>query len=329
MEFIVTVDTEADNQWKKKGQKLTLANILFLPRFQKLCEKYNFPPTYFITYEVATDERAVKMLGGWQAKGKAEIGAHLHPWTNPPFSPSETADSESQPFPSELSNNDLWLKLKILTQTIIKNFGQPPTSYRAGRFGFDGRAVNYLRRLGYLADCSVTPKISWKKTLGLKGGAGGPDFRQAGVKPYLLSAEDICRAGNSGLLEAPVSIIYTGSLIKENSFLSGRFTYLDDGLAKNILNKILFKKKWLRIFQSSKIGDWSAIYKAAVRNKLPVLEFMIHSSELMPGGSPYAKDEKEVEKVYFQLEAIFKLFKSRGVEGVTLSAFAKNYDRLV
>lgn len=327
MKFIITVDTEADNQWEKKGQKLTLANILFLPRFQELCEKYNFPPTYLITYEVATDEKAVKMLGGWQTKGKAEIGAHLHPWTNPPFSSSEAAASESQPFPSELSNNDLWLKLKVLTQTIIKNFGQPPESYRAGRFGFDGRTVNYLRRLGYLADCSVTPKISWKKTLGLKGGPGGPDFRRAGVEPYLLSAEDICRAGQSGLLEVPVSIIYTGSLIKENSFLSGRFTYLGDGLVKNILNKILFKKKWLRIFQSSKIGDWPAIYQAAVRNKLPVLEFMIHSSELMPGGSPYAKNKAEIENIYYQLEEMFKIYKNRQAAGVTLSAFAKNYGK--
>jgi len=52
---------------------------------------------------------------------------------------------------------------------------------------------------------------------------------------------------------------------------------------------------------------------------------MIHSSELMPGGSPYARDEKAVEHVYGQLEQIFGLYKKYGLKGSGLSDFARNY----
>src|SRR3990167_9614935 len=112
MKFIITVDTEADNEWKKKGQKPTLDNIYFLSPFQKLCEKYEFFPTYLATYEVAVNGQAVEILGRWQNEGKAEIGAHLHSWTNPPYRQNETEEAKTQPFPSELPDNELWPKLK-------------------------------------------------------------------------------------------------------------------------------------------------------------------------------------------------------------------------
>lgn len=329
LKFIITVDTEADNQWKKKGKKPTLENIFYLPRFQKLCQNYGFPPTYLVTYEVAADKAAVEMLSRWQAAGQAEVGAHLHPWTNPPFSDYQLKNPKDQAFPSELADKELRDKLKSLTEIITANFGQRPSSYRAGRFGFDERTARYLLELGFLVDCSVTPKISWSKTIGLSGGPGGPDFRPARVQPYFLSLNNVCEFSNSGLLELPITIIYTGRLIKENSCLAKVFNSWPDNMIKLILNKLLFKKIWLRIFQSSKTSDWLRLYQSAVRNNLPVIEFMIHSSELMPGSSPYAKTEKEVDFIYYQLETMFKLFKSQGVGGVTLSAFAKNYDRPV
>lgn len=325
MKFIITVDTEADDQWKKKGEKLTLENISYLPRFQKLCDSFGFPPTYLITNEVASDERAIKILSLWQGAGRAEVGAHLHPWTNPPFNDCELNNSKVQAFPSELTNEALWSKLKFLTEIIKTNFHKPPTSYRAGRFGFDERSAKYLLELGYMVDCSITPKINWHKTAGLTDGPGGPDFRQARVQPYFLSLNDVCQAGESKLLELPLTIIYTGRLIKENNRSTKTFTNLPDSMIKLIFNKLLFGKKWLRIFQSSKISDWRLIYRSAVRNNLPVIEFMIHSSELMPGGSPYAKDEKEVDYIFYQLEAMFKYFKQQGAEGTTLTDYAKNY----
>ncbi len=52
------------------------------------------------------------------------------------------------------------------------------------------------------------------------------------------------------------------------------------------------------------------------------MEFMIHSSELMPGASPYAKIDNDIENIYKQIELMFKYFKKKKVEGVSLSDFA-------
>ena len=45
--------------------------------------------------------------------------------------------------------------------------------------------------------------------------------------------------------------------------------------------------------------------------------FMIHSSELMPGGSPTFKDERSIEKLYKDLEALFA-YASVKYEGIRL-----------
>ena len=48
MKFIITIDTEGDNQWDH-GRELTVENIRFVPRFQELCNKYHVKPTYLVT----------------------------------------------------------------------------------------------------------------------------------------------------------------------------------------------------------------------------------------------------------------------------------------
>ncbi|MFH1255405.1 MAG: hypothetical protein V1667_02975 [bacterium] len=311
MNLIITVDVEADNQWSEE-KILTVENLKFLPRFQALCEKYGFVPTYLITYEITQDEQAAQMLSEWRKSGKAEIGAHLHPWTMPCY------NVKDKPFPCELSDEELENQIKILTGAIEEKFGAKPVSYRAGRWGFDHRQAEILAKFGYAADCSVTPKISWKKTAGLAGGKGGPDFRFHKIRPY--------RVGGN-LLEVPMTILFTGIIKSEKSVFAKFFLGMPDCFLKKVLNKIFFRQKWLRIFPESESRDWIGIYKSAESNELPCLEFMIHSSELMPGGSPYCRDAKSVEFVYKQLELMFELFKKKNVVGATLREFAENYKK--
>lgn len=309
MKFIITVDVEADNQWAAESE-ITVENLKFLPRFQSVCEKYGFIPTYLITYEITQDEPAVRMLSEWQSAGKAEIGAHLHPWTMPGY------NMKAKPFPCELSDEELEGQIKILTAAIEEKFSAKPVSYRAGRWGFDQRQAEILAKSGYAADCSVTPKISWKNTSGLPGGKGGPDFRFSHAMPYY--------AGEN-LLEVPMTILFTGIIKSEKSVFAKFFLSLPESFLKKVLNKIFFRQKWLRIFPESREKDWIDIYKSAESNKLPCLEFMIHSSELMPGGSPYAKDRKAVEFIYGRLDEMFKFLKQKNINGAALSRFAENF----
>lgn len=284
MRLIVTVDTEADDQWKRESA-LTIENVFALDRFQNLCERYGFPATYLITHEVAVDERAKSQFRSWMDRG-AEIGAHLHPWTTPPLSLN---DANENPFPSELTDEELRSKLSALTEVVREVCGSAPTSYRAGRWGFDARQAELLEEFGYMIDLSISPGISWKKTIGRKGGIGGPDFTQESAAPRYL---------NDSVLEVPMTIIRAG----------------------------FFRRlKWLRIFENTTTVQLHAVIKAAKRLKLPAAVFMIHSSELAVGKSPYVKTPEALEHVYECLEGLFQVCDKEGVEGITASDFAKEF----
>jgi hypothetical protein len=50
------------------------------------------------------------------------------------------------------------------------------------------------------------------------------------------------------------------------------------------------------------------------------VEFMLHSSEFMPGGSPTFKDEAAIEGLYQDLEVLFSWLSDKTV-GMTLAEF--------
>jgi hypothetical protein len=323
MKLIVTVDTEADNQWDYHGT-VSLANLRCLPRFQDLCERFGFAATYLLASEVLQDQKAVQWLRGWQDEGKAEVGAHLEPWTTPPFMALERENPALQIFPSLLPGPWFERKLHTLTEGIEESFGRAPRSFRAARWGLGASMVGTLVRQGYRVDCSVTPKTSWA---GTQNGpfSEGPDYRRAPAGPYRLSGEDVCRPGDSELLEVPMTVLYTGPFMDEGSRAARWFSLLPETPVKRILDRAVFRTKWLRISPESRRGDWRAIHRAALRSGLEVLEFMIHSSELMPGGSPLTPTEREAETVFRCLEEMLGDYRALGVESCTLSGLADEY----
>jgi hypothetical protein len=324
LKLIVTVDTESDNQWAYEG-RITLENLQHLPRFQALCEKHGYVPTYLLACEVLEDRTFVGRLAQWRRSGAAEIGAHLQPWTTPPYTAEEERNRVMQAFPSELPAPLFRRKLQCLTERIADAFGEPPRNFRAARWGLNGTMVAALAEAGYTADCSVTPKISWRDQKGLPGGPGGPDYRCAPVEPFEVASEDVCRTGRSGLLEVPMTIIYTGPLVREKGALASWLSRQPENILKKVLNRLWFRRKWLRVMPDSRVSDWKNICESAARNGLSVLEFMVHSSELAVGGSPLTKTAGEVEFVYHHLEEMFRYLRTRGVSSGTLSQCAREH----
>ena len=53
------------------------------------------------------------------------------------------------------------------------------------------------------------------------------------------------------------------------------------------------------------------------------LELMLHSSELMPNGSPYFKDKDSIDKLYQVLEELFSYVSSVGYEGITMVDYCR------
>jgi hypothetical protein len=62
------------------------------------------------------------------------------------------------------------------------------------------------------------------------------------------------------------------------------------------------------------------IVERVLAERLGHAEFMLHSSELMPGGSPTFPDAASIEKLYEDIEALFRGLRGR-FRGQTLSEF--------
>jgi len=321
MKFILSIDTEGDNQWDH-GRDLSVENIKYVPRFQELCNKYGVKPTYLVTSEVCNDPYSRDIFTGYNQEGQAEIGAHLHSWTTPPFK-DEDGFRENDPepaFANELPYELLNEKVRNLTKQIEDSFGKRPTSFRSGRYGFDNNIAKSLVENGYIVDSSVTPFVSWVEQKGLHGGRGGPDFIDNPPYPYQFKFK------NGSITEIPITILPTKFPLNWNRGLADYyFRNVDNNIFFRGLRKLFYSNQpeWLRPTPQANIALFRGLVIEAEKLKLPFITMMFHSSELMPGCSKYRPDENSVEELYILLGDLFNLLKMRNVGSVTLTEAVK------
>jgi len=312
--FLITIDTEGDNLWGRQ-KEISTKNAGYLPRFQALCDRYSFKPVYLTNYEMAIDNGFVSFAREAQNDGRAEVGMHLHAWHSPPGSHSVTdKDYRFHPYLIEYPDEVLCDKIAYMTDLLTEKFDRRPTSHRAGRWSMDERYAKTLMEQGYLVDCSVTPHVSWRSNKGDPEGKGGADYRRFPEHCYFIDPDHIDRPGDSPLLEIPMTIIpscpaltrYVPVTITEHPFL-GR-------AVRSVLAINWFRPNRKNSNQMLRLLDMVR------REKRGYIQFMIHSSELMPGGSPYFPDKASVEKLYNDLEILFEHAASN-YRGMTLTEF--------
>ena len=287
LSILVTVDTEGDDEWVFRRNPAS-ENIRHLKPFEAALERVGARTTYLVTHSVARDPEAVDILGGYHAARGAEIGGHCHAWNTPPIAEPEGA----QLFLNELSEPVQRRKLENLTETIEERFGVRPVSFRAGRFGANRATMRCLAELGYEVDSSVTPGVSWRRTPGLPGGEGGPDYRRAPIHTYHQDPQDPCRPGGGPLFEIPVTVVRSRRLPRaaESAIAGfGPASFVSAVAGKLGLGRMLW---FYPAFQTAEEMVQAA---DVVRERGgDVLNMMLHSSELMPGGSPYLKTKDDV-----------------------------------
>ena len=323
MKFILTVDTEADNQWNH-GCSLSVENIRFIPRFQMLCEKYQIHPTYLLTSEVCDDQYARNLFSDYARRNVAEIGAHLHPWTTPPFDEKDgfRFNDLNHAFATELSEEVLDQKIKYLTYQIESISGKRSLSFRSGRYGFNEVVAKVLSDNSYLVDSSITPYCNWARQKGIPGGEGGVDFTGCPPFPGEYTFSD------GSLIEIPITILPTKFLLKKNNLLTTYyFQNVDSNILLRIIRKLIFERQplWLRPFEWMTSGLLEELFNEASNINLPFIVMMLHSSELMAGCSIYRENEEDINKLYDLLESFFVFLKAQNIGSLTLSEAALNY----
>lgn len=313
--LLVGIDTEGDNQWDLAAREnQRFENIYALPKLHALFERHGVRPTYVVTWPVATDERSQQVLRYLLLRGNCEIGAHHHAWETPPCAPE---DVRRHPYASTLSIDQFEAQLAELTDAVVRAVGEPPVSYRSGRFGFDASHVSALERQGYLVESSVVP-------LFYEGHKGGPDFVDAPLNPYFLSYDSAVAAGTSRLLEVPC----TTSLHRDvperlaRAYARAPFPYT----TRRVLRKLgLARVDWLRPSFSS-FDAMCALARRVVNRGVPVLNVIFHSSEAIVGGSPYNRTEEELSAFLDRLDRFLAFAtKELGAKPATFREFHQTF----
>lgn len=288
--FLITIDTEGDNLWASPDI-VTTENSRYIPRFQILCENYGLKPTWLTNYEMAECSAFVEFGCDVIQRRTGEIGMHIHAWDSPPI----TNDNlKNQAYLIEYPENVMKDKIKFMTDLLEHKFKCKIVSHRAGRWAFNSVYAHLLVEHGYQVDCSVTPNINWKHVPGDPNGNGGTDYTSFPSKPYFMDLDKIDCEGNSSLLEIPVSIV-----LKSNT------------------------TSWLRP-NGYNLESMLAILQQAYSEQWLCVEFMLHSSELMPGGSPTFQTKESIEALYNDLEVLFSNA-TKQFQGKTLCEFYNEY----
>lgn len=309
--FLISIDTEGDNLWADPTE-ITTHNANYLNRFQQICEKYGFKPTYLTNYEMAVSPDYVSFAKGVLERGQGEVGMHLHAWNSPPLHALTDNDDRYKPYLIEYPIDIMREKVTVMTELLESTFGVKMVSHRAGRWAFDERYAQLLHEFGYLVDCSVTPYVDWSGVKGDPNAKGGTNYRHFPDDAYFMDLNDISKPGSSLLLQVPMSTRLKYGL------LHNAFKQFYDGLRGK---KRPLSVRWLRP-KGNNVEEMKHVAQQCLDEGKSYVEFMLHSSEFMPGGSPTFKDEASIEQLYRDLEELFEWLSER-TQGMTMGEFYK------
>jgi hypothetical protein len=311
MKLVISLDVEEEGLFFRRYPRTPpgVTNVASLERLEFIPREFGFPLTLLVTYHVARDPAACRVLTRWRERYGAEIGLHLHHWNTPPF----VNLPEPEPVPSEkLPRALLRDKLAHLLQQVETSLKVAPQSFRMGRFDAGPQVWSLLPEFGLKVDSSLAPLTS-----------KNPDPRGflAPADPFALSAWVPAAAP---VLEVPITIVpvvagtprlaalLTGALPPPwDRRLQDRFRYVAAAGTQPAWYP-LPSMQWATRLHRRRGGR--------------VLTLAFHSSELLPGASPLFPTEAAVNRFVAKLRAFLTWLRQTGpLEGVTLSAIWQDW----
>ena len=303
----IVVDTEEEFDWTAPFARANVgvAAIPAQMAAHAIYDRLGVVPTYVVGYPVIRDPVSARMFARLKGEGRAEIGAHLHPWVTPPHDEAVTRrNSYACNLPPELER----AKIAVLTDAIADALGERPTAFKAGRHGFGPATAGILSDLGYRVDCSFVPYTSFAAD-------GGPSFYDVPDQPFWLDAE-------RRLLEVPVSNAHFGAL----SALGPRVQSLFDSRIAERLHVpgLLGRTGLLTRSRLTPEGvsarEQCRLLDAMVARGRTTFTLVYHSPSLSPGHTPYVRDAADLDAFLQTIEAVLLHFRDRlGGRFTTLS----------
>lgn len=295
----VVIDTEEEFDWSAKPSRssVSVSHFKELHRLQAIFDKYSVKPCYAIDYPVATSELSADILKSWSSENRCEIGAHLHPWVNPPYVEMLSA---SNMYPGNLPFAIEEAKLALLIKAIESSIGVMPRSYKAGRYGFGPNTLDLLLHFGLDIDLSFAPGFDMR-------GDGGPDHTDIPPGPFAIESE-------SGRV---LSLPSTGSIIGAFPKLFNFGKALECLKFTGLFSKLGLSDRLRLSPEGFSFAEQVKLVETLIARGQRVFTLSLHSSSVMVGGSPYATTKNEVNQLLRKTDAFLDYFINELGGGVT------------
>src|SRR5262249_24615038 len=163
--------------------------------------------------------------------------------------------------------------------------------------------------------------LSWESCMGDPNGAGGPDYRRFPNLPYFVDLDDIARAGDSTLLEVPLTVMGPKSRLVRS--LQARLRRCPSPFRGAFLRMLPPTAKLVP--KGHNLRQLLRIVRRAAGEQRDCVQFTIHSSELMPGGSERFRTDDQIESLYDDLNILFAAATAIGYQGATLHEYCMQY----
>lgn len=303
--LVVVVDTEEEFDWNAPFDRESrrVANIGEQHHAQTIFEDAGITPTYVIDYPVAATPESAAVFRDWAAAGRCQVGAHLHPWVNPP---DDEAVTTANSYPGNLPADLERAKLARLKDTIRENVGVTPTIYKAGRYGLGPHTAGTLADLGFEIDLSVVPATSFTAD-------GGPNFHGYPRQPYWFGQDQT-------LFEIPLTRGFPGLLgplgpvvHRALSGPTGERLHLP-----GILSRLGLVERIPLTPEGVSLDEKKRLVRHLAEAGQKVFSLTYHSSTLLPGGSPYVQTTAERDRFLQTIRNFLHFFREEvGGRGAT------------
>ena len=292
----IVVDTEEEFDWDAPfaRQNQSVAAIPAQLRAHEIYDRLGVVPTYVVGYPVIRDAAASDMFRALKRAGRADIGAHLHPWVTPPHDEDVTRrNSYACNLPPQLER----AKIVNLTDAISDALGTRPTVFKAGRHGFGPNTGGILADLGYRVDCSYVPYTCFAAD-------GGPNFYNQPDQPFWLDRE-------RRLLEVPVTNAFFGAASALGPHIQPLF---DSPLAERLHIPGLLSRTGLltrsRLTPEGVPADEQCkLLKAMIARGATTFTMVYHSPSLTPGHTPYVRNDADLAAFLTNIETVLTHFR--------------------
>jgi hypothetical protein len=263
-----------------------------IARLQEIFDRFCVRPTYVVDYPVAAQREGWEPLRQFADSGRASIGAHLHPWVTPPFEEELSAHNSYQ---GNLNKELEFAKVETLTARIQQSFGIRPSVFKAGRYGLGPNTFAILSQLGYEVDLSPLPPVDFSDDT-------GPDFSSMNCAPF--------RDSDTGLLVLPNSGAFCGWWPRDRA---GTYRWVTTSWRCRLhLNACLSRSRaLLRVWLNPECfptGKLMALTRFLLKRGLRCFVLSMHSSSLVPGGTPFVPCDRDVTDLLNRLTGYLKFF---------------------